>query len=493
MKKLYIFIIFTYLVSYLVFSQDAKRDNSWILGYEHPNGSYPIGPMLINFNNQTPSITLIQDTLNLGVCNASISDTLGNLLFYTNGIEVRDKNNVILQNGDSLNYGDLWETWQGAGLPVRQSALILPIPEHPTEYFIIHNTLKEYLQSNYYPTEVLYSKVDMSLNQGLGAVVAKNQTLFTLDKGDGTITACRHGNGRDWWLLFSIKGDKCYERFLLTPTGFENKGQACIDGITFDAVWEARYSQDGTKYARFQDATLHIMDFDRCNGLYSNLITIPVYYNPDSTGSGGVEFSPSSRYLYLTNGGYAYQYDMWASDIGSSIITIGVIDGLPDPYSPGGFTGTTLAPNGKIYVNAGSVLSVPVIQYPDSAGLSCHFEQHGLVLPHLNNTIPNFPNFRLGAAFGSGCDSLTVSHQVAVSSAQSKVYPNPAHNTLYIELSKQAQAATFALFDLSGKEVFSQSLTSSNTQIQLGKLPKGVYLYTIFYNNHKEYGKLLIE
>ena len=80
-----------------------------------------------------------------------------------------------------------------------------------------------------------------------------------------------------------------------------------------------------------------------------------------------------------------------------------------------------------------------------------------------------------------------------MSSAQSKVYPNPAHNTLYIEVPRQAQAATFLLYDMAGKEVLAHHFSAKNTQLKLGILPKGVYFYKLLYNNQQEYGKLLIE
>ncbi len=489
MKKYSILLL---ILSCLLHLAHTQRDNTWVLGYGYPDASMLYGGMKVTFNTGSPAFNFITDTTHFNACNASISDTAGNLLFYTNGIDIRDKNNTILQNGDSLNYGDLWETWHDTGMPLQQGALILPFPAHNNEYFVIHNTLNEYVQGNYYPTEVLYSQIDMSLNQGFGGVIIKNQPFSIQDKAEVAITACRHGNGRDWWLLFPTRNTNCYKRFLLTPNGFEDKGQTCIDGIIFDAVWQAKYSGDGTKYARFQDSTLHIMDFDRCNGLYSNLITIPIPYNADSTSCGGLEFSTDSHYLYLSSCAYMLQYDTWANNIASSRITIGVVDGVPDPYQPGSIAYCTAAPDGKIYI-LGGAKSLDVINAPDSAGTGCNFVLRGLPLPRLNITIPNFPNFRLGAAFGSGCDSLTVSHQVAVSSAQSKVYPNPAHNTLYIELTKQAQAATFLLYDMAGKEVLVHHFSAKNTQLKLGILPKGVYFYKLLFNNQQEYGKLLIE
>ena len=99
----------------------------------------------------------------------------------------------------------------------------------------------------------------------------------------------------------------------------------------------------------------------------------------------------------------------------------------------------------------------------------------------------------MGAAYGLGCDSLTVSYQSAVISEQvAKVYPNPAQAFVYVDIGK-AQRGTFELSDLSEKEVFSQAFVGSNAKIKLGNLPKGVYFYKVFFNNKQEYGKLVID
>jgi hypothetical protein len=40
----------------------------------------------------------------------------------------------------------------------------------------------------------------MTLDNGLGAVVSKNNILFS-DSLTMNLFACRHANGRDWWLM----------------------------------------------------------------------------------------------------------------------------------------------------------------------------------------------------------------------------------------------------------------------------------------------------
>ncbi|MHA7943319.1 hypothetical protein ACJOV8_009625 [Formosa sp. 3Alg 14/1] len=60
----------------------------------------------INFNSSTNDVTaILNGQLNTKEGSSSISDANGNLLFYTDGITVYNKNHDIMDNGAYL-YGD---------------------------------------------------------------------------------------------------------------------------------------------------------------------------------------------------------------------------------------------------------------------------------------------------------------------------------------------------------------------------------------------------
>ncbi|MBK7683629.1 MAG: hypothetical protein IPJ26_14690 [Bacteroidetes bacterium] len=66
-----------------------------------------------------------------------------------------------------------------------------------------------------------YSIIDLSFNGGLGKVVQKNVQLRNDTICDG-ITAVRHGNGRDWWVVVrSWKNvpTKDITAYLVSPSG----------------------------------------------------------------------------------------------------------------------------------------------------------------------------------------------------------------------------------------------------------------------------------
>jgi urease alpha subunit len=79
----------------------------------------------LDFNSGTP-VALLDGALDTIEGCATISDTDGNLLFYTDGITVFNKNHTIMLNGMGLN-GDTSTT---------QSALIVPKPNDENTYYI---------------------------------------------------------------------------------------------------------------------------------------------------------------------------------------------------------------------------------------------------------------------------------------------------------------------------------------------------------------------
>lgn len=60
----------------------------------------------------------------------------------------------------------------------------------------------------------------MNLNGGLGSVISKNYILINDSMNVGKIAACKHGNGRDWWIVIHRVNTNRFFKFLLTPYGF---------------------------------------------------------------------------------------------------------------------------------------------------------------------------------------------------------------------------------------------------------------------------------
>ncbi len=471
-------------------------DNIWVFGNTGITANKQGGNLLAFSNNQI-SVDTIKLPIKFRQTASNISDSIGNLLFYTNGVKVINHNHEIMENGDSLSpCPNIYEHYQsGYGGYTPYGALILPHPKLSNIYYLFHYNYVGIFEPPQNPfwgcSHLLYSIIDMSYNNGLGKVIEKNVPIISSPLTWGCIQAVKHANGHDWWLIIPEYTTRYYHRVLIDINGIRYIGkQLAGPNIVIDGEWDnsfSKFSPQDDKYVRFRPPyQIHYFHFDRCTGLLSDveLISLNLAKNV-----GDVEFSPNGNLLYISNSDTIFQLDLTASNILATKMTVAVYDGYQSPFGSF-FNIQKLAPDGKIYLNCGNGEDVlHVIENPNAIGIACNVLQHTIHLPNYNqNSLPNHPNYHLGAMV---CDT-TVSYQSALISEQSKVYPNPAQDMLYIEL-PQVQGATFILYDITGKEVVSQTFEGSNAKIMLGKLPKGVYFYRLFYNNKKEYGKLLIE
>ncbi len=126
-----------------------NRTKNWVFG----------DSLHVSFNTSTPSVGLSGLKSLEGV--SSISDTLGNLLFYTNGNTVWNAQHQVMPNGTGL--------W--ANLSTTNAALIVPLPDHDNLYYV-------FVMSAFAAAGSLsYSIVDMNLDGGLGDITTKNEVL----------------------------------------------------------------------------------------------------------------------------------------------------------------------------------------------------------------------------------------------------------------------------------------------------------------------------
>jgi hypothetical protein len=397
-----------------------KRDYVWLLGYDSNSNNPIFGGTRIDFNYLPPEVSYEYRELNFDITNASICDPQGNLLFYTNGIEIHNAQGVQMENGGGLNPDPYTQEWADNGYYLFQGTLILPIPESEGQYYLLHGemtTFPEGLYGNYWIVAKLY-ETDVDMTVPGGVVTAKNQVLIHDTLDFGKIITTRHANGRDWWLLQQAYFSNRYYLLKASPLGISVEGNQAVGQATPSGLGQAVFSPDGTKYVRYtgHDAEsgqfIDIYEFDRCTGSLSELVQIN--YN-DMAWSGGVAISPNSRFLYVSSYRYVYQYDLWEEDIEASKETVAVYDGVlsPPPFPlPTRFFLCQLAPDEKIYISIPSgVKFLHVINNPNASGAACQIEQRGLELPTLNAFgIPNSPYYGLGPQDGSPCDTLGLDH-----------------------------------------------------------------------------------
>ena len=444
----------------------------------------------MNFNTPTPNFTL-QDYI-FSRPKAAISDKKGQLIAYTNGCIIVNRNHELMLNGDTLNPGSVFEEFcEGGDYPLWQPCIFLPKPGSDSLYYLFHLRDDNWLWN---PINLMYSIINASGDAGNGEVITKNNPILSDSIYLGNyVTATRHGNGRDWWIVNPRRWSNNIHVSLLTSEGVSYKGMQNFDtfGLEIDSAYccsQTAFSQDGNKYFRNSPKNLLLYDFDRCNGTLSN----PVRLDWDSVlyGGGGVATSPNSRFLYLTSGSTVQQYDLWAPDLAASMQVVAVYDGTLAPF-PANFFQMMPGPDGKIYIISSYANNIlHVIQAPDSLGLACNVEQHAITLPaRTGYFIPNFANYNLGP-LEPPCDTTGGVGTLSAnpSALTLGIVPNPT--TGFTELSlPPGEGGLLAVYNAEGKRVESKLIATgmSKVSVDLGQEPMGLY-FIILYNDA---GKIL--
>lgn len=458
------------------------------MGY-YSYAGIPYGGTNIDFTGGSPSIYYVNRDMNIVMSNAVISNSNGDLLFYTNGVYIANADNDTMLNGDGLNPSAYTFQRDSDGLNITQSDIIIPFPRDTSKYYLFHVTLDSLL---YIPLYLYYTIIDMSLDSGRGGVVSKNNILLYNATEFGGLTACKHGNGRDWWLIcHEFNGDK-YFKWLITPYGIQGPFTQVIGKVTSgNGVGQVAFSPDGNWFVNYEpEDDLDIIQFDRCTGLLSSCIHVTIN---DSANVGGVSFSPNSDVLYVSSTYYVYQFDLTAANISLSKTTVAVWDSFASPSPPfyTTFFLSQLAPDGKIYINTGNGTDkLHVINYPDSLGLSCNLQQHSISLPSYNFlTIPNYPNYFLERLVSSICDTLTAVTNLESGISDVNVFPNPANRLLYVQWRRanNLRKTELHIYNTMGQlmEVPFSILKDEYFELNVSQLPTGIYFIELLTEKEK--------
>ncbi|MBL4652448.1 MAG: hypothetical protein JKY53_06220 [Flavobacteriales bacterium] len=359
------FTVTVLIIGAILTSTAQKQGNIWYFGKFAG----------LDFNSGSPTAIYDSAMETREGCSA-ISDSLGNLLFYTNGVKVWDRNHQVMPNGGGL-YGSSTTT---------QSALIVKKPLSDSIYYVF--TVAP--EAN--PSGLNYSVVDMSLNNGFGDVVTKNEKLWgpIAEKLVATI----HSNGFDIWIGVHDFGNSDFLFFLLSDQGISPTPVITSIGSAHDGgglisktLGQMKTSKSGSKLGlvlRSDDIFMEphrveLFNFSQLSGVVSNLITI----NSMSSLPYGFEFSPNEEYVYVTDGSEVSQYDITSNNsttIESTKTIIATTTNINE-----GFWGLQLGPDDKIYNSIFENDTLARIDFPNLAGLSCGYDKNAVFLggfPH---------------------------------------------------------------------------------------------------------------
>ena len=374
-------------------------------------GSFPCGTITFSADSFIINLPVI-DSGEVQHASACYNSYRGDFLF-TNGRWIWDEHGNTISGGGKMYYSS-WVDFADAapnGLAYRQSVLFLPSPRDSNKVYLF-NIYPEHAigsGSNYYeaPENVYFNIINLRGTNNQPEVTLKCDSILHKRMLNGHLTATRHANGRDWWVVCHGYNTNTFYKFLITgdtvgPAIQQNIGSVMDDKNFF--LGNGCFSPDGEHYVIIsgENGKIELYNFNRCSGEFTSLQqdTINRDNSPVNVPVSGA-FSPSGRYYYVNTLYKLYQYDIDAPSFATSRLLIDTSDHYREHPSlvQGDFGYLALAPNNKIYLSpwAGIEL-IHEINYPDSAGKSCHFVQHfDTLLPYGNSGPPNVVNYDLGA------------------------------------------------------------------------------------------------
>lgn len=393
MKKIIIYVLF--LLPVFAHSQTQKQGNVWHFGMncglDFSNGV----PVNIS-GGQTGEDVSVGDVQEGTSC---ISDSAGNLLFYTGGETVWNRNHQPMPNGTGL-YG---------GTSSTQNSIIIPLPQNDSLFYVF--TADEFQGYNEHPPQkgYRYNIINGCMDSGLGDIIPEAKNILLADSSTEKLAACEDANGTGYWILGVKMFSNEYHAWHLTAAGITENvitNIGTIHGWNYiNSSWQIpsaqgqmKISPQGNKVAvaisNIEPGILGLFDFDNNTGILSNPCHI-VFDNDTTSGKRiyGVEFSPDGNKLYAAVSGSfihkrLYQYDITISDCNAIEASRQTI------YQNSTNTilrGMQLAPNGKIYMVCGSYYNLGCINSPNQTGLAANFDSAAVSLPEYNGySLPSF-------------------------------------------------------------------------------------------------------
>lgn len=342
----------------------------------------------------------------------TISDTDGNLLFYSDGSTVWNRNHQVMLNGTGLR-GDDSST---------SSGLIVPKPQDPDFYYIFTVDEPHHDNTSNFPGSsandgvndgLMYSRVNILDDGSLGAVdaVEKNVPLVTYDTTDPLqvelkcsekITAVKADDCTSFWIITHF-ADTFYA-FKIDENGVSPNPVTStvgpyipVEGYRRNALGYLKASPDGTKLisANFGESTvpagdagggIYLFDFDNDTGMVSN--SLELYSAQNNNSPYGVEFSAENRKAYATIGigpggngaSQVVQWDLESADIPNSLQVIHSSSTISAGALQLGIDRRIYRAQFSFSNTTGSGRYLGVINNPEADGLATDYDEQGVLV-----------------------------------------------------------------------------------------------------------------
>ena len=372
-KIRYFSLIFLFLLSIAAFAQ--KEASIWSIG----NGQ--------QFNFQSGNFELTSFPAN-EAANSTICDKEGNLVLYSDGRKVWNKNNEVLINGEELINQNL----NIVNLPV-----FIPYPGKEGWYILLYEEIDYTSPSTGIIDNALYyAEINTQANNGRGELVKQKVKIH--DNYHSGPTVAGFCNNSYYWLainrnenITSVNRDRIY--FYKIDKNGISLTPVINDKIDIGNSGSYKFSPDGDKLSfsvggNSVDSDI-IADFNFNTGELYNYR----YLHSDTFTK--KEFSPDSRFVYYFSGANLIQCDVRYTDaalIQNTAVTILRLASNDNNKYPGGEM--EVAPDGKIYFYYYDIVDnqrkLGRINNPNGKGNACNAE---LDFSIIKSDYPFMPEF----------------------------------------------------------------------------------------------------
>ena len=473
--------LFLYFISILYFSIGLCQNqaNIWYFG-DHAGIQFNSGSPTsltngaIGFEN---NFNYAGINVNYSEGTSAISDSLGNLLFYSDGQKIWNQNHQIMYNGDSL-MGNFSST---------QSSIIVPKPNSSRYFYVFTVDDQNESQLKY---GFRYSIVDICLDNGFGGVISTQKNILLLDTVAEKVAAVKHSNGIDYWIVtHKLYSDKFYA-YLLTENGISDTVISQIGSIHPYAQGQLKISPNGEKLALSANQHyippyyLELFDFNKTTGHVFNPISLVSPYNLPVF---GIEFSPDNSKLYCVYSGTnpqgmgIVQYNINAGTESNINNSMNIVYNTTSAIA---LRALQLGPNGKIYqVSANNPKYLLSINYPNNYGISCNVQDSAVYLNGKRGSI-GLPSFISDFAYHNNDYKCFNSISEVNIYNSLKNYPNPFNKQTIIESQTFLKNACLKITNIYGitlKEL--NNINGEKITLERENLPSGIFYLQLFQNN----------
>ncbi|MBN8703540.1 MAG: T9SS type B sorting domain-containing protein [Bacteroidetes bacterium] len=303
-NKPIIFVAFFVILNTPFFSQ-TKNANIWYFGNKAG----------LDFNSGNP-VALTNSAMNTTEGCASVADAAGQLLFYTDGQNIWDKNHQMMPLANGTTNAD-WNRMLSGTWSSTQAAIIAPVLNSANRYYVFSTDGASLPAANSLGPQqqwdgLYYTVVNMQLNGGLGDIDTSYLKQFCnylpgankiqlTDSVSEKVTIAMNANGLDYWVITTKQDTRDVYAFSVNCTGVNCSPviSTLTSGTTFGGYGMLSASRDGKSLAMawggtpFLGATL--VDFNNTTGVASNrqlLFQGEICY--------GACFSPDDNLIYIT-------------------------------------------------------------------------------------------------------------------------------------------------------------------------------------------------